>query len=238
MAWFTQARQANTMKMSRYWAHVFAVTLMGMAPWMSAFGQNYQVELVIFENLDRTGLQDEYWPAPMLDRANWGAAITPASEQTGRGAFSLLPSSQHKLTRYADSIARGKAYRPVMHLAWVQPGLGESQARAVRISDGRPINLPTNASIFVAGDTLATDAPATYRLDGTVTVYVNRFIHVQTQLALTEPAPTSGTPENPLSDTPRWREYALVETRRLRTGEIHYLDNPRFGILVRVDPLR
>jgi hypothetical protein len=30
--------------------------------------------------------------------------------------------------------------------------------------------------------------------------------------------------------------YRLDETRRMRSGELHYFDNPRFGVIARVTP--
>jgi hypothetical protein len=30
----------------------------------------------------------------------------------------------------------------------------------------------------------------------------------------------------------------LREQRRMRSGELHYLDHPKFGVLARVDPIQ
>lgn len=57
-------------------------------------------------------------------------------------------------------------------------------------------------------------------VDGTVRLYRARYLHLEADLLLT-------------ADGGRFR---LKESRRMRSRELHYLDHPRFGLLVMVTP--
>ena len=66
------------------------------------------------------------------------------------------------------------------------------------------------------------DATRRYALEGTLAVTVGRYVHLAAHL--------------------QWRladggVAVLVERRRLRSNELHYLDHPAFGVLAHVQPL-
>lgn len=106
------------------------------------------------------------------------------------------------------------------------------------------------------------DAPAVQAaqpLDGTLSIYRTRYFHVAADL-LFNPVldDDSLTPEEQTAERSRRLEallagqisfdefqadmerepfpgYRLTESRRLRLGELHYLDHPRFGVIIRLD---
>jgi len=57
-------------------------------------------------------------------------------------------------------------------------------------------------------------------LDGSITLIRERYLHLAVDLML---------------DTPGAR-YRLDETRRIRSGELHYFDSPQLGVIARVTP--
>jgi hypothetical protein len=59
-----------------------------------------------------------------------------------------------------------------------------------------------------------------YELDGSVTLIREHYLHLAIDLTLGAPGSL----------------YRLDETRRIRSGELHYFDNPRFGVIARVTP--
>ncbi len=96
-------------------------------------------------------------------------------------------------------------------------------------------------------------------LDGTLSVYRTRYFHVAADL-LFNPVrdDDSLTPEEQTAERSHRLEallagqisfdefqadmerepfpgYRLTESRRLRLGELHYLDHPRFGVIIRLD---
>lgn len=69
---------------------------------------------------------------------------------------------------------------------------------------------------------LASAADGRPLLDGTLTLARSRYLHLHADLVYADP----------YVDAP----VALREVRRMRSGELHYLDHPRFGVLVQVNP--
>ncbi len=111
-----------------------------------------------------------------------------------------------------------------------------------------------------------TTQPVPEPLIGTVTLLLQRFLHVGVDLLLTTPVPLPpeagdqdwlSAREGILADLtfqligydeararlealnakPRFEAYRLVETRRVRTEELHYFDHPKFGVIVSVRPI-
>jgi len=96
-------------------------------------------------------------------------------------------------------------------------------------------------------------------LDGILRVYRNRYIHIATDLIfnpdITREAPSSEAQarqrarriEDLLAGRIQFEDfeeeetkqpfvgYRLSESRRVRLGQLHYLDHPRYGVIVRVD---
>ena len=66
---------------------------------------------------------------------------------------------------------------------------------------------------------------------GTVTVSLARYLEVEVDLLYNRPA--SSEAAAPGSAPTRFR---LVSERRMRSGELHYVDHPLFGVLVLLTP--
>ena len=60
-------------------------------------------------------------------------------------------------------------------------------------------------------------------ISGFVRVYRQRFLHVEAELRYAEGED---------------RHWAMSTSRRMRSGQQHYLDHPALGLLVRIDPVR
>ncbi|HEC30158.1 MAG TPA: hypothetical protein ENI65_11290 [Gammaproteobacteria bacterium] len=72
------------------------------------------------------------------------------------------------------------------------------------------------------------------QLEGTLTVSIGRYLHVWTDLVFRIPLPGQDNPAL-IDNNP---EYTLLKSlryqshRRMRSKELHYIDNPSFGILI------
>ncbi len=104
-----------------------------------------------------------------------------------------------------------------------------------------------------------------YQLEGSMDVTLGRYLHFHTRLFYTEPllgADPVQKPLNPAGDAsvttvdpadpyvqsdqsamasslnPARPPYMVMEeSRRVRSGELHYLDHPKLGVLVRIEPV-
>jgi len=85
-----------------------------------------------------------------------------------------------------------------------------------------------------------------YELEGKITVALSRYLHLYTDLVLRRPRQSidpvlnSSAQERPLAtfstDTRILNNHILREHRRMRSKNLHYLDNPEFGLLVLITP--
>lgn len=236
--------------------------------------RQYGVELIIFEFNDRGSAGTEVFapdPSPEVlpeelffsdgtEEINLGDAIFPGSEVPGddvqikaieesatdpkpdifyegiplveistheQTGLKLLPPDQYVLNDVYSHLRRLDAYRPILHTAWVQPTLEKD--------DTVPINLRRLGN-------------PPLRLDGTMTLYLSRFLHLVVDLSLEEKAPRQAPVDDnrvrQFGDRPSLRfdredvtptvTYRIEEDRIVRNGELRYYDHPRFGAIAKI----
>ena len=186
---------------------------------MSAFAQAkwYTVEVTVFERTSESGLGAEFWPEN-VDEPRSSFALSPRGGSTvgvltagasEPSAIAAVPRGQLAYGGIVKRLRRSGRYRPLVHLGWRQPGLAKTEALPVR----------------VAGSSSA--APDASRVRGTLRLYRSRYLHLEADLVYTRPN------ADVVSLTTR---FSLQESRRMRSGELHYLDHPLFGVLVRATP--
>lgn len=142
-----------------------------------------------------------------------GDAASPAQEFR----FRLLRPDEMQLDDEYARISRVDAYQPLAHAGWVQDGLAEDQARAINV-----------AYLGIANPS------------GTIRLHVSRFLHLNVDL--TYRAPRGALPEDTganaaaLSELRLPQRYVMHQQRRARSGELHYIDHPMFGLLFLITP--
>lgn len=209
-----------------------ALATLAALPGLARAADLYKVEVVVFSHQDPAALAEEYWPERPPLALDAGVYPQPWDGYP-LTEFEELAPNDLELAGAAATLARQPDYQLLYHRGWLQPIAGPAQTRAVRI----------RAQV---GDT---------RLDGLLKLHKNRYLHARPQLELSEPAaplpPTPGAPEPvrpldtdgtapltlvtaaPLTEQ-RWQ---LDQSRRMRSKETHYIDHPRFGVLLHIRPL-
>ena len=190
--------------------------------------KQYDVEIVVFAyaNPDTEG---ELWPADP-GRPDLSEAATP-----GTDGVTLLGSSDYRLSNDERRLRRSSRYRPVLHMAWRQSAGSLKEGRAVHIH--------------------GSDDAGT--VDGSVKLSLGRFLHLGLDLlyrpggSSASPPPGSGDTAGGLApaatdsappsvsssvETPTPGVYRMRQHRRMRSGEVHYFDNPVFGVLAVITP--
>lgn len=223
----------------------------------------YQVEVMVFA---REGLTtSEYWrldQRPVLAPEN---AIIPAADsallpeqadnldqQAARlGAWRTLGEEDRILRDMLARMEKQGDYRLLFHQAWRQPVRERARAFPLYLTGGeqRPVaatetttpdaldfglppldtdeaNLTANAGI--TGD-MTTDpqAPPALQpeLQGMIRLHRSRYLHVEPDLWFMSQS---------ADGQPYW--VRINQNRRMRSDELHYLDHPLFGLLVRLTP--
>lgn len=177
---------------------------------------NRSVELIPLHQSDTTDLQNEN-----LDNRS-DVIVTPL--QPKNETFVVIPSTllpftipseDHLiLTELKQKLARSRYYRPLLHTAWIQPGLEKEKAIAVHIhnlienSQYSDVNYTMEMEVTSAeiglqaeGRVESAEEKLTYfhkefnnlqpanrktttlaQVDGTLTLYLSRYLHLQTDL--------------------------------------------------------
>jgi len=125
----------------------------------------YQVEVIIFANLEQVGLASETWPD--TSKLKYRQIITlrhpddtylnPTTNKAFRQStsktdqlpdfnaadgnnmpvpYELLPASQLQLSSITKKLQRSRSYQPLLHIAWRQPTVGPKSSTPVYIFDG------------------------------------------------------------------------------------------------------
>jgi hypothetical protein len=207
-----------------------AVLLLLTAAWSSTAvaARWFDLELVVFAREGTPGGNESYPDDPGLpDLA--GAKLqepAPAGRRLGGVAASLDGSPR---------------YRVLLHRAWRQPTGSRTRTPWVRLTDGA-------------------QRSAEPMLDGMARLSVRRYLHldldlvIHRDLAIRAPVVTTGTVAIPLetpsqptavpatptapATTTTWirQPFRLIDSRRMRSGELHYVDHPAFGVLALATP--
>jgi len=194
---------------------------------VQAQARNYMIEVVVFENMaeaKKAASGALYYP-----RINSAVGLT--GDKAASLGFALLEDAL-TLDDAAQKIRASGKYRLLKHFAWRQPGLDAKNAMAVRINIGSTMTvyLPDDLKPykkFIPAS--AQPEPSRNRqittttISGTLKVRLGRFLHLDTLLVFT--------------DTENRKSYRMSQSRKMRSKEFHYIDNPRFGLLVRILPL-
>jgi len=164
--------------------------------------------------------------------------VRNASPNThGQLAFSSADSSSLEAIR--RSLTRSSRFDVIDHQSWVQPI--DAEATPVMVQAGQRYD-------------------DRYEIEGTLSVSRSRYLHVQTDLWYTIFEPRGGA-RNPyvqgfesslsdeqlseyqaLVDVERQRgqyyaarSHVMMQSRRMRSDELHYIDHPLFGLVVRIN---
>lgn len=183
--------------------------------------------------IDPNKIDNEY---PLPDEST--LLSTPVEEVIDPldAAIEILGPDQHTMDDIYQKLVRLEAYRPMMRIAWTQATYDKNQTAEIPLSRfGRP--------------------PA--GLDGSLTLYLSRYLHFVVDLELDSglemtdaqfaDAQSRQSPQY-FGDTPdesnlqrgydesisRKVLYRIDEDRIVRNGELRYYDHPKFGVVARI----
>jgi hypothetical protein len=194
----------------------------------------YRVEIIVFENLRRDARPEDPgrppMPPPVTIDDPLGGALVVAEDGSAESAVDepamlepaaplfFAPADEFGLAEAWARLRRSSAYRPLLHEAWTQPGLEQSLTRPVELA-----MLAQVRRVSAGGAPVSVGAGSeTDVLDGAVTLYRSRYLHLGLDLSYTD---RSG------------QVLALTGSRRIRSNEIHFFDAPNLGVIAWVAPI-
>jgi len=227
----------------------------------------YQVEVIIFEQL-RPVLGGEVWfenpglplrgdsielIADMPEAIPEPKVITSDQneeelEQNGLIPYLKLPEESLRLQKDSRILRLSADYRPLLHVAWQQPGYDYDTGRAVHLEQFVKLDEPGEdlppelAEIQIEDDRYIVPDPL---FDGTIRVRSTRFLHVDVDIAyfpnkflqLLRLQKQGLNNADQLDVNPDADYVRLSESRKIKLNELHYFDHPLFGVLLQVSRL-
>jgi hypothetical protein len=122
----------------------------------------------------------------------------------------MLDPEEYAMKDIYEKLVELGAYTPLMRAAWTQATYEKDQTLPLRLR--RLGNAPL-------------------RLDGTVMLYLSRYLHLVVDLTIESEQERSGYGNEP--ETTKIK-YTISEDRIFRNGELRYYDHPKFGVLARI----
>ncbi|MFN3712876.1 MAG: CsiV family protein [Alcanivoracaceae bacterium] len=215
----------------------------------------YQVEVLVFAR--KNPASNEFWRLDRQPDLNRSALIRLDRDEPelpehvddidrharGLGAWRVLDGSTLPLKDMAERLDKA-GDRILLHRSWRQPIRERARAFPVLVEGGNP--LPVTAldmdapepspltgidgsgafSTLPALVELKEDSDYLQReLQGALRLHLSRFLHVEPNLWF-----------NTTSADGQRFWVRIDQSRRMRSEELHYLDHPLFGLLVRVTP--
>lgn len=203
---------------------IVCLTLLGTT---TAIAKDYLVEVVLFEHVTKENnstVRQMYFPKlPTAIGLNSDAASDAGIEKIDNNLT---------LTDSAEKLQQSGRYRLLRHFAWRQPGLDSRSSPSIRINVGAVSNVYIPEDVKGFGEFIPASASPepgrtrelrTTTVNGRIKVHLGRFLHMKVQLVYTDEA--------------AGRSYRLSQSRKMRSRELHYIDNQKFGILTRILPI-
>jgi len=144
----------------------------------------------------------------------------------------VLDPEEHAMKDIYEKLVALDAYKPLMRAAWTQATYEKDQTLPIRLR--RLGNSPL-------------------RLDGSMTLYLSRYLHLVVDLTLESKDERSGSGQQYNDDVRYYGDrrssrhygygyeqettpirYSISEDRIFRNGELRLYDHPRFGVLARI----
>jgi hypothetical protein len=170
-------------------------------------------------------------PDPLLELL---AAAARYEARLEAQSYRWLDPRTFTLTAEANRLTRVGGVHVLLHGRWLQPVPARQMPQPLLLQVGPRYG-------------------ETYALEGTLDVTLGRFLHFNANLIYREPLigaapldraqppPGNGAalsrPAPALDDLAAGGFMQLQESRRVRSGELHYLDHPKLGVLVRIEPV-
>ena len=128
--------------------------------------------------------------------------------RSNRYEIVMLNRSDFTLDDAYQHLRRLDAYKPLLHFGWTQATYPDQKLE------------PLPLSAFVT-------PPA--GLEGSLNLYLSRFLHLAVELKLEKPGSGSAD-QYPVF-------YTISEDRIFRNGDLRYFDHPKFGVLAKITRL-
>jgi len=135
----------------------------------------------------------------------------------------------------------------LLHISWKMPLLNKKHTQPFLIYGGQNFqqqyhhngtkkNIYTNRIYQYLShlNQKEQDSDNNWELSGYIDIYINRYLFIDSDLILKKTFITKSTEDNNEEIEDRLVSIPLKQTKQVRFNEIHYLDNPHYGIIIQL----
>ncbi|MCH9769708.1 MAG: peptidoglycan binding protein CsiV [Gammaproteobacteria bacterium] len=212
-------------KFHRLWS--LLLLLIGLGLLSNAFAERlYQVELVVFSRINQANLLNSEW------------LIQPGKINLDNHAelISVLAPTKLQLNTASQKIVTQLKQPVLLHLAWQQTASQLQSRQVIHLYGGKVYS----ASGELLGADIYRNQPfdpkLVWQLNGSLAIQLHRYFNLSFNLWTAEPVDIlQQNDANFNADNfYKFAYYHILQQRRTRSGVLNYLDNPVYGILVKI----
>ena len=226
----------------------------------AAFGQNndrFHIDMVIYGNNDPANMYEEEWPDNVHLRypRNW----VRLQSSTGASSPRIVDSSDPEFAKAAKSLRMSSRYKPLFLASWEQDLKPRKKAPAILIQGGkrhgkhyelegyvriaveRYLHLDTNLWLVSygsrGGDYYLPHQPQSYdEVEEPLPLANQGFATTPEYAQFKEQNPgfQANAPYQQNTDNPIEQIVVMKQHRRMRSDELHFIDHPKFGVIIKV----
>lgn len=179
----------------------------------------YEVEMIIFEDVNARYQHSEDWSYNDNLQKTLATRDVEKKKIIDR-EFTELNWDEGNLAAKSKHLENNSNYRILVKKRWKQTGLGREQTFDIEVN-----SLLKNKTDET--ESLTTPSYVT----GNVKLIMSRYLHFNVNLEYYKPQ-TSADSES------AYRKYPVVDERRMKSRETHYIDHPLIGVIVLATPYK
>ena len=200
----------------------------------------YQVEVIVFDRIN-PDFGEEKWSSvqpsirpDMLelysnDETNSNQQLVP---------FMIMDKKSNRMNGIYQVLKLSKEYRPLIHFSWQQPATNRMQSRYIHIikrNEEDKVLGQDSSSELKEPDFLENIIVSKKNIDGAIRIRSDFFLHVDVELYYFSNFIYSNK-DIPSVAVENYEKLIidLKESRKIKLNEIHYFDNPIFGLIIQV----
>jgi hypothetical protein len=201
----------------------------------------YQVDMVVFSQLNAHNLAGEQWPN--IDPKT--TAIQAPDSNTYPAYLQALAWQQVpiKTSTLKDTIYRlpKHNYPVLLTLSWQQHMWPAADTKPIHIYGGNAYDASGNLLSQSQTEDLDFSQFPVWELNGDITISMNRYFNCRFNLLFSEPLKTISPLDknNYFANTQNpFIYFHLLQTRRTRSKEINYIDYPLYGVIFTIHKVK
>ncbi|MAJ90987.1 MAG: hypothetical protein CMF40_02235 [Legionellales bacterium] len=200
----------------------------------------YQIEIVVFDRISANFSEENWKPVtprirPDMIELHPSDTIIPNQQLV---PFMIMDKKSNRMNGIYQVLKLSKEYRPLIHFSWQQPATNRMQSRYIHIikrNEEDKVLGQDSSSELKEPDFLENIIVSKKNIDGAIRIRSDFFLHVDVELYYFSNFIYSNK-DIPSVAVENYEKLIidLKESRKIKLNEIHYFDNPIFGLIIQV----